>query len=43
MLITKVTQIDYKLLKNLEDFRNLEKVGGFGKGWYIHKYWKKLI
>ena len=29
----------YDSVQNLEDFRNLEKVGAFGKGWFDVKVW----
>ncbi len=41
LFIPKGMQSDYLNVKTLDDFRSLDKVGGFGVGWYDVKVWKK--
>ena len=39
LLIPPESQADYAKVQNIEDFRNLEKVGAFGKGWFDVQIW----
>ena len=40
LLIPPKSQTDYAKVENIEDFRNLEKVGAFGKGWFDVQIWE---
>lgn len=39
LLIPKGTQGDYNQVKNLTDFQRLNKIAGFGKGWFDADIW----
>lgn len=40
LLIPKGSQNEYDGIKTIEDLKKLEKVGGFGKGWFDIKVWE---